>query len=132
MFLLQQNKVMIGELIQKYSDCETEEDRQVVTAAWRSLNTLLGNERTPYSQSIIQTFIDPHTVYASHQFTMKRKNRNVSVWATSAYHDSVADPTEVASEEPFNIKRTKSAKPKDSNDYIIKRLTDSPRKSSLP
>jgi hypothetical protein len=27
MFLLQQNKVMIGELIQKYGDCETEEDR---------------------------------------------------------------------------------------------------------
>lgn len=34
MFLLQQNKVMIGELIQKYSDCKTDKQRALIINSW--------------------------------------------------------------------------------------------------
>lgn len=34
MFLLQQNKVMIGDLIQKYSDCKTDSQRALIINSW--------------------------------------------------------------------------------------------------
>jgi hypothetical protein len=99
-------------------------------AAWQNLNGLLGNERHPYSKSIISTFIDPHTVYATHQFAMKRKNRNVSVWATSVYQDSY-DETEVVSEpDVWTIKRAMSSKPKETNDNVVRQV-DSPKRQTV-
>ena len=41
-----------------------------------------------YSHSVISTFIDPHTVHALHEFKMKRRQRLVSVWASSVDDDN--------------------------------------------
>lgn len=85
MFLLQQNKAAIGDLIQKYSDAETDKQRSLIIDSWGQLNNLMEQSKKTYSHSILSSFIDPTTIYAYHQFTMKKKNRTISVWAMTDY-----------------------------------------------
>jgi hypothetical protein len=59
MFLLQQNKIVFGELIQKYSDSQTDDDKQKIMETWNNLNAMLGANRNNHTHSVISTFIDP-------------------------------------------------------------------------
>jgi hypothetical protein len=62
MFLLQQNKATIGELIQKYSDAETDKQRSLIIDSWGQLNNLMEQSKKTYCHSILSSFIDPTTI----------------------------------------------------------------------